>query len=220
MDLLLLLIIIILPLISQIYINSCYSKYSNIKNSTDISGCEAARKILNANGLNDVDIQIVKGSLTDNYNPKTKKVYLSDSIYSGNSIAAVSVAAHECGHAIQDKEGYSFMTVRSKLVPAVNFSSKFAFIFIIIGLFAEIAKLYYIGIGLLLIGLLFQLVTLPVEYNASDRAKKQLKTLGIVSNNDLSGTNKMLKAAAFTYLAAFLANTAQIIRLVGISNRN
>ncbi len=220
MDTLILLLIIFLPLIANLTVNATYAKYSNIKSDTNKSGKEIARKILDANGLDNVRIVSTRGTLTDNYNPKNKTVSLSSSIFESNSIAAVSVAAHEVGHAIQDKEDYSFMRIRSSLVPVVNFTSRFATIFIIIGLISEVLNIYYIGIALLGVGLLFQLVTLPVEFDASSRAKKELERLNLVSPDTLTGTNKMLKAAAFTYVASFIAMAAQILRLIVLTDRN
>ena len=180
MDLILLILIILLPVISNVLINSTYSNYSQIRNEANISGKDVARKILDSNGLKDVKIREISGNLTDHYDPRNKTVSLSSDIYDGCSISSVSVAAHECGHAIQDKEGYSPMRLRSKLVPIVNFSSRFATLFIFFGLVSEILDLYYIGIGLLLVGLLFQFVTLPVEFDASRRAMKELKSLNLV----------------------------------------
>lgn len=214
MDLILLILIILLPVISNVLINSTYSNYSQIRNEANISGKDVARKILDSNGLKDVKIREISGNLTDHYDPRNKTVSLSSDIYDGCSISSVSVAAHECGHAIQDKEGYSPMRLRSKLIPIVNFSSRFATLFIFFGLVSEILDLYYIGIGLLLVGLLFQFVTLPVEFDASRRAMKELKSLNLVRDDELSGSSKVLKAAAFTYIASFLAMLFQIVRLI------
>ena len=214
-------VVIILPLIAQAKIKSSYNKYSKVLSSKGITGEQVARKILDKNGLHNVEINRIDGELTDHYDPTKKKVNLSDSIYSEKSISSISVAAHECGHAIQDKENYSFLRFRSSMVPIVNFTSRFASIFIIIGFAADILNLVTIGIALLCIGLLFQLVTLPVEFNASARAKVQLQELGLVTKGELDGTSTVLKAAAFTYVASFLATALQILRLVLVSrNRN
>ena len=214
-------LIVLLPIIAQSAITSSYNKYSKVPNSRNLSGKEVARMILDRNGLNNVTIGQISGNLTDHYNPSKKNINLSESIYSGKSISSVSVAAHECGHAIQDKESYSFLRFRTALVPVVNFTSRIASILLIVGFAAEILNVVYIGIALLCIGLLFQFITLPVEFDASRRGKKQLQALGLIEKKDVSGANKVLKAAAFTYVAGFLSTALQILRLVLISrNRN
>ena len=219
MDLILIILIIALPLIAQSKIRSSYNKYSNIKSNGKLTGKDVARMILDSNGLNNVSIEKIGGSLTDHYNPKTKSISLSESIYDDNSISSISVAAHECGHAIQDKEGYSFFNLRSSLVPIVNITSKLSSIFVMLGFFLEIINLLDIGIILLCGGLLFQLVTLPVEFDASNRAKLQLQQLGLISDNELTGVQKVLGAAALTYVAGFLAEALQILRLVLLTRR-
>ena len=214
-------LIILLPIIAQGAITSSYNKYSKVPNSRNLSGKEVARMILDRNGLKNVTIGQISGNLTDHYNPSKKNINLSESIYSGKSISSVSVAAHECGHAIQDKEAYSFLRFRTALVPVVNFTSRIASILLIVGFAAEILNIVYIGIALLCIGLLFQFITLPVEFDASRRGKKQLKELGLIEKKDVNGASKVLKAAAFTYVAGFLSTALQILRLVLISrNRN
>ena len=175
--------------------------------------------ILDKNGLQNVSISEISGSLTDHYDPKNKHINLSTDIYNDSSISSISVAAHEVGHAIQDKEQYSFLVFRSKMVPIVNFTSRFATIFIALGFMLEIFDLANIGILLLSIGLLFQLVTLPVEFDASRRAKIQLEKLRIVNKKEIDESKKVLGAAAFTYVASFLASSLQIARLILI-NRN
>jgi len=219
MDLILIFLIIVLPLIAQGKVRSSYNKYSNIKSNGKLTGKDVARMILDSNGLNNVTIEKIGGSLTDHYNPKTKSISLSESIYDDNSISSISVAAHECGHAIQDKESYSFFNLRSTLVPIVNITSKLSSIFVMLGFFLEIINLLEIGIFLLCGGLLFQLVTLPVEFDASNRAKAQLQQLGLISDNELTGVKKVLGAAALTYVAGFLAEALQILRLVLLTRR-
>ena len=219
MDIILLLLIIILPLMAQTKITSTYNKYSKELNSINITGKEVARKILNSNGLNNVTISSIEGNLTDHYDPRNKHINLSTNIYKDNSISSVSVAAHECGHAIQDKEGYLFLRLRSSLVPVVNITSRISSIFLLLGFMLEILNLFYLGILLLSVGLLFQLVTLPVEFDASRRGKEELQKLGLITNKDIKGTKKVLNAAAFTYVAGFLASALQIARLILI-NRN
>ena len=207
MDLILILFIIIVPLIADIKVKMNYNTYSKQKNSLDMTGKEVARKILDNNGLNYVDIVQTKGNLTDHYNPLTKKISLSEN-------------AHEVGHAIQDKESYSYLRFRNKMVPFVNFTSRAATILIFISFIFDFMEMFDAGIVLLLVGLLFQLITLPVEFNASNRAKEQLKSCGLLERNDISGTKSMLNAAAFTYVASFLAMALQILRLILIRNSN
>ena len=213
---------LIITSIAQLFINSSYSKYKGINTKSNKHGCDIAREILNKNGLRNVNVEQVSGNLTDHYDPQTKTVRLSTDIYTGTSIASSSVAAHECGHAIQDKEGYTPMIMRSKLVPIVNFSTKIGYIVIAIGLIFGVLKLARIGIILLLSMLLFQLITLPVEFDASRRGKKELKELDILNKNEQKGASTMLKAAAFTYVASVLSTILQILRLALIvsSRRN
>ena len=221
MEYILIIVIVLLPLLSQGIITSTYNKYAKIDNSCKLTGNEVARKILDKNGLKKVTISQISGTLTDHYDPRSKHINLSTNIYEDASISSVSVAAHEVGHAIQDKEHYAFLTLRSKMVPLVNITSKFSTILIIIGFSAQLLNLVNIGLILLGIGLVFQLITLPVEFDASNRAKKELKKMGLITDKDISGTKKVLTAAAFTYVAGFLANALNILRLVLISrNRN
>lgn len=217
MDLLLIFLIILIPLIAQLGIKSSYSKYSSIENDKELTGKEVARMILDKNGLNNVEIYETSGELTDYYDPRKKKVVLSTNIHRGKSISSAAVAAHEVGHAIQDKEGYFFLKFRSFLVPIVNFTSHISSLFIIIGFAASAFDFINIGIILLLVGLFFQLITLPVEFNASARAKEQLKDIGLYSKKNINGTNSVLNAAAYTYVAGFLAEALQILRLILIS---
>lgn len=212
-----LLIIIFLPIIAQLKIKGTYNKYMKVKNESELTGAEAAKMILKKNGLSNVNVYETSGTLTDYYDPKKKMVVLSSDIYNSKSVSSVAVAAHECGHAIQDKENYKFLRFRSALVPIVNFTSRIASIFIIFGFIFEALDLLDVGIICLLVGLLFQLVTLPVEFNASTRAKDQLEICGIVKSKEKSGVKQVLSAAAFTYVAGFIAEALQILRLVLIS---
>ncbi len=214
MDLLIILGIILIPIIAQIYISSNYANYSKIENKKNITGFEVARKILDKNGLDKIHIVEVKGNLTDHYDPTYKVVRLSTSIFHGSSIAALSVAAHECGHAIQDKENYSFLRFRSLIFPVVHFTSYFAYIILFIGLLSEALNLFALGIALVSIGLLFQIVTLPVEFNASSRAKKELEKLKLVTKTEAQGVEKMLNSAAFTYVAGVLSSILELLRLI------
>ncbi len=175
---------------------------------------QAAREILNANGLEDVKVLQVPGSLTDHYDPRNKTVNLSDSIYDKTTISAISVAAHECGHAIQDKTGYTFLRIRKAMVPLVNIANYAGYVSILIGAIFSLLDLIWIGIALEAIILLFQLVTLPVEFDASKRALNQVEELGILDNNELKYGKKMLVSAALTYVAGAATAMLQILRLI------
>lgn len=207
---------LIITSIAQLLITTNYSKYKQVLSKNNYQGCNVARKILDKHGLNNISIEEVSGNLTDHYDPTKKVVRLSSDIYNGTSIASVSVAAHECGHAIQDKVGYTPMRIRSKLVPIVNFSTKIGYLVIVIGLAAGALKIATIGIILLSTMLLFQLVTLPVEFDASRRGKKELADLNILDSSEQKGASKMLRAAAFTYVASVLSTLLQILRLISI----
>ncbi len=217
LDVILMLIIIVLPLYANIKINSTYSKYSKKQNSGKLTGKEVAEKILEMNGLSNVKVGRINGSLTDHYDPRNKTISLSDGIYNSNSISACAVAAHEVGHAIQDKERYSMLVFRSKLVPVVNFTSRLSSILVFSGFIFDLFNFITIGAILLTVGLFFQLITLPVEFDASKRAKEELQKCGLIENQDTKGATKVLKAAAFTYVAGFLASALQIARLLLIS---
>lgn len=217
LDVILMLIIIVLPLYANIKINSTYSKYSKKQNSGKLTGKEVAEKILEMNGLSNVKVGRINGSLTDHYDPRNKTISLSDGIYNSNSISACAVAAHEVGHAIQDKERYSMLVFRSKLVPVVNFTSRLSSILVFSGFIFDLFNFITIGAILLTVGLFFQLITLPVEFDASKRAKEELQKCGLIEKQDTKGATKVLKAAAFTYVAGFLASALQIARLLLIS---
>ena len=217
LDVILMIIIIVLPLYANIRINSIYNKYSKKQNSGKLTGKEVAEKILEMNGLSNVKVGRINGSLTDHYDPRNKTISLSDGIYNSNSISACAVAAHEVGHAIQDKERYSMLVFRSKLVPVVNFTSRLSSILVFSGFIFDLFNFITIGAILLTVGLFFQLITLPVEFDASKRAKEELQKCGLIEKQDTKGATKVLKAAAFTYVAGFLASALQIARLLLIS---
>lgn len=217
LDVILMIIIIVLPLYANMRINSTYSKYSKKQNSGKLTGKEVAEKILEMNGLSNVKVGRINGSLTDHYDPRNKTISLSDGIYNSNSISACAVAAHEVGHAIQDKEHYSMLVFRSKLVPVVNFTSRLSSILVFSGFIFDLFNFITIGAILLTVGLFFQLITLPVEFDASKRAKEELQKCGLIEKQDTNGATKVLKAAAFTYVARFLASALQIARLLLIS---
>lgn len=209
-----------ITMLAQIWVNSSYSKYKQRGNDRGITGKEVARKILDANGLQEVEVQEVAGSLTDHYDPTKKCVNLSTDIYKDSSVAAIAVAAHECGHAIQDKVGYTFLRIRHGLVPTVNFCSKLGYVVIGIGFLFGTYNLAMVGLGLLGVILLFQLVTLPVEFNASRRAMEQLRELKLADESEKNGVKSMLTAAAMTYVASLASTLLQLLRmLVVISSR-
>lgn len=208
------LIILILPIYAQIKVKSTYSRYSKVHATKGITGAQAARIILDQHGLSDVRVVPTQGVLSDHYNPATKTVALSEGNYYDSSLAGIAVAAHECGHAVQHQEAYSFLTLRSKLVPVANISSNLSWIFVMIGIFASSTNLLLLGIVLLAAGVLFQIVTLPVEFNASSRAMNEVVSLGIISNNEERGAKKVLSAAAMTYVAATAVAVLELLRLI------
>ena len=205
---------ILITLGAQLLVSASYSKYSKKNNSKCLTGSEVARKILDKNGLSNVYVVEQPGHLTDHYDPTRKVVRLSSHVFHGKSIASLAVAAHECGHAIQDKNNYVPMRMRSLIIPAVNFSSYAGYFAIIISFVTGNNKLFWAGIIMLCIILLFQLITLPVEFNASNRALKKIQEYKLVDNNDLEGSKKMLTAAALTYVASVATVVLQILRLI------
>ncbi len=204
----------IIVLYAQIKINSTYGKYKNIKLNKNITGQEVARMILDSNGMNNIHVVETQGELTDHYDPRRKVVRLSKQIFHDNAIASVAVAAHEVGHAIQDKENYIFMKIRSILVPIVNFITYIGYIVAFISLLAGITGYLKVSIIIILAALLFQLVTLPVEFDASKRGREQLVKLGIIDGSEEKGVKKMLDAAAFTYVASFISSLLNLLRLI------
>ncbi len=220
MDLILAIIVILIPLIAQIGVSSNYQKYKRVKNTKELTGYDVARKILDENGLGDIYIVETRGELTDHYDPTKKVVRLSSDIYHGKTIAAMSVAAHECGHAVQDKEGYTFMRIRSAIFPIVNVATSISYWIILLGFLFELLDLIYIGIALTCLGLLFQIVTLPVEFDASKRAGVFLKEYNLATEDESKGVKKMLGAAAMTYVAGVLASALQILRLILVARNN
>ena len=210
----LVIIAFLITLVADIYLRTRYSKYKKVKVKSKMTGAEVAREILKNNELENVYVVETKGYLTDHYDPKAKVVRLSTDIYNGDSIASVSVAAHECGHAVQDKEGYFFLRFRSFLVPIVNFSSKFGYLAVLIGLIFGAMNLAWVGIFLLVAILLFQLITLPVEFNASKRGKIFLSKLKVVDQSERSMASSMLMAAAMTYVASLISTLLELLRLV------
>ena len=205
---------LIITMVAQAFVSSSYSKYSKIKNERGVTGAEAARYILDKNGLNNVYVVETGGYLTDHYDPTRKVIKLSSNVYRDASIGAVAVACHECGHAIQDKENYTFMRIRSKLVPIVNFSSYAGYFAIILGMLFSSQNLIWLGILMEVIILLFQLITLPVEIDASKRALRELDYSHILNSKELKQGKTMLTAAALTYVASIATTIIQILRLI------
>ncbi len=220
MELLLIILIISLPLISQLYITVTYKKTSKIEFRSDSTGYDVARNILDKNGLNNILVVETNGTLTDHYDPTRKVIKLSKDIYHGNSVASASVAAHEVGHAIQDKEGYTFLKIRHAIFPVVSFLDRISYIVIFLCFLLEYMNLVYFGIFAVGAGVLFQIITLPVEINASKRAIKELKSLNLTTDRTENLSKNMLTAAALTYVASTLAEILQLIRLIGIIKDN
>ena len=205
---------LLLALYAQIRISSTYAKYNEIKNVKGISGYEAARMILDRNGMQNVPIQMIGGKLSDNFDPQTNTLNLSEKVSKERTIAAISIAAHECGHALQHQENYGPIRLRSVLVPVVRVSSILSWILIIVGYVMGILGMTTIGIIFFSTMVVFQLVTLPVEFNASQRALVQLETSGIATQTEAYGAKKVLNAAAFTYVAATLVALLQLMRII------
>ena len=212
----LVLIGVILSLAASAKVKSTFARYSKVRSMTGMTGAEAAQRLLNSQGIYDVTVRRVPGSLSDHYDPRTKTVNLSDDVYSSTSVAAIGVAAHECGHAIQHAVGYAPLNSRSALVPIANFGSQISWPLILIGILIGGfgSPIVQLGIILFSLAVLFQLVTLPVEFNASSRAVRLLDSTGILSGNEVDGTRRVLGAAALTYVAAAAGSILQLLRLI------
>ena len=204
----------VISLIASLHVKSTYAKYSRVMSMSGITADQAAERILHGAGIGDVPIEAVAGNLTDHYNPKYKTLGLSQSVYGSSSVAANGVAAHECGHAIQDEEGYLPIRIRSAIVPVVNFGSTLSWPAILFGMIFGYPPLITIGIYLFVFVVIFQLITLPVEFNASRRAVRVLEDRGILGTGELKGAKAVLRAAAMTYLAAALTSLLQLARLL------
>lgn len=205
---------ILLGLIVQIRLSTTYSRYSKVQSRTGMTGYTAARRILDAAGLRHVPIECIQGELTDHFDPRSNVLRLSNGVYNSSSVATIGVAAHECGHAIQYAEEYTPMKVRGALVKVTNFSSSISMFIVILGLIFSFRELALVGVALFSVVVLFQLVTLPVEFNASRRAVKILN--GYMDREELSGVKSVLSAAAMTYVAALVSAIFQLIRLLAI----
>lgn len=212
----LVLIGVVLSMAASARVKSTYARFSRVRSMTGMTGAEAARQLLNSQGIYDVQIRRVAGSLTDHYDPRTKTVNLSEAVYDSASVAAIGVAAHECGHAMQDAEAYAPLRIRGAIVPAVNIGAQLSWPMILLGLFFGGIGSPLISIGILLFSLsvLFQLVTLPVEFNASARAVRLLNSMGILRGEEVGYTKQVLGAAALTYVAAAAGSILQLLRLI------
>lgn len=209
-----------LTLFAQFKVKRTFNKFSKVASNLGYTGAQAAEIILRDQGITNVRVKSTPGMLTDNYNPRHKTVNLSQSVHSSTSLAAVAVAAHEVGHAIQDDEGYAFLRFRHALVPLVNFTSNFVWILITIGFIIQAAGLVDIGILFFSLTVLFQIVTLPVELNASSRALKLLQSNGIVEEAEVKGSRKVLYAAALTYIASMIYSVINLMRLLSMRDND
>lgn len=228
-------IIILIPamifaMFAQSKVKSAFNRYSKVRNQKNLTGAEAARRMLDYNGLHDVKINAISGSLTDNYDPRRRVLNLSQSVYGVNSVAAVSVACHEAGHALQHANGYAPLKLRNTIVPAVNFASRLTWPMILIGILLLGAGSYEMSVfGNMLFNIgvigfaavvVFHAITLPVEFDASNRAIKKMEELGLVAEDDIPGSKKVLRAAALTYVAALATAVANLLRILAIRGRN
>jgi len=211
---------IILALFAQARVSSTFKTFSDHKSKINITAAEVTRRILDNNGLSYVRVERVNGRLTDHYDPKANVIRLSDSVYDSTSIAAIGVAAHEAGHAVQHATDYVPIKIRNSIIPVANFGSSFAPIIIIFGILLSAEPLIWTGIILYSAIALFQLVTLPVEFNASGRAVKTLSNMGILDSEEISGAKKVLSAAALTYVAALITTIANLLRFILLARRN
>lgn len=209
----------IISLLASMHVRSAFAKYDRVRARSGVTAEEVARRILNEAGIFDVSIEQVPGALSDHYSPREKVLRLSGSVFGHTSIAAISVAAHECGHAIQHKENYSMLSLRSLSVPAANFGSYLSWPLILLGLWLDYMNLVTLGIVLFLFVVFFQVVTLPVEFNASNRALRILESSRILDDGEMRGAKKVLFAAALTYVAAVISALLQLLRLVLLTNR-
>lgn len=211
----------VICMIASARVKGTFNKYSQLRSMSGMNGAQVAQRVLQAAGIYDVQVRHVSGSLTDHYDPRTKTVNLSDPVYNATSVAALGVAAHECGHAIQHAKSYEPLSIRSALVPIANFGSMLAWPVILIGLFFNTRSsglIIDIGILLFSAAVLFQLVTLPVEFDASRRALVMLRTQGILADDELKYTRRVLKSAALTYVASAAAAILQLLRIILITN--
>lgn len=218
MDIVCIIVALLITSLAQFILTIKYAIYKKVEIDSGLTGKEVAEKILNKYGIDDITINEISGNLTDNFNNSNRSVNLSSDIYNGTSIASTAVAAHECGHVIQYEEDYGPIKVRNNLVPIVNIGNKLGYIAIVISLMSSLSKLFIVGIILISFAVVFQLITLPVEFDASIRANKIILEMGLVTKNEQKGTKKILRAAAFTYVAGLFSSILQILRLIYIFN--
>ena len=216
----LLIIAFIFSMWAQIKVKSTFSKYSKVASRRSVTGADAARMILDRNGLSNVKIERVSGELSDHYDPKANVVRLSEGVYGSNSVAAIGVAAHECGHAVQHATGYGPIKLRMAIIPVTQIGSSLALPLILLGLILSMTGLAYIGVAFFALSTFFQFVTLPVEFNASSRALETLESYGTLDDEELGGAKKVLSAAAMTYVAALAVSLLNLLRLLSMVNSN
>ncbi|MDK2867795.1 MAG: uncharacterized protein PWP51_1986 [Clostridiales bacterium] len=216
---LMLILLMIFASMASMGVKSTFNKYHRVRSARNITGAEAAQMMLNKNGLYDVRIERIAGNLTDHYDPRTKTVRLSDPVYSNASVASVSVACHEVGHAIQHEQGYAPLAIRTAILPAAQLGSQALWPLFFIGIIFSMPGLIQIGILFFAFSVLFQLVTLPVEFNASARALENMETYGILMDEENEHAKKVLRAAAMTYVAAAAMAVGQLVRMLLLSNR-
>ncbi len=212
--------VIVFAFICQLKVNSNYKKFSKIANSRGMTGADAAYNLLRINGITDVKIRKIQGNLTDHYNPQTKEICLSEGVFGSRSIAAVGIACHEAGHACQHAVGYFPLKIRNAVIPATKFGSTLGIPLALFGIIFNFEPLIYVGIILYSIVALFQLITLPVEFNASKRALQTISANGFLVGEEYNGAKKVLTAAALTYVAALASSLATLLRLLIVARRN
>lgn len=208
------LLMLIIPIYASIKVNLSYKKYVKIDNEKKLTGFDVARRILDENNLGEIYVVETKGTMSDHYDPRRKTVRLSTDVYHGTSISSLAIAAHECGHAIQDKEGYTWFKIRSMIFPIINIGQKIAYVVMIIGLFLSYMNYVYAALGFTFLGLLFELVTLPVEFDASKRAKSIVLSDGMISDSEKTGVDAVLNSTAFTYVAAVISSMLEMLYLL------
>ena len=205
---------LLLTIFAQMNVSSTFSKYSRVRNYRNMTGAQAAEAVLRANGVMDVRIERVAGNLTDHYDPRSNVIRLSEGVYDAATVSAVGVAAHEAGHAVQYAVGYGPIKLRTAIIPVCNVGTRLSFILLVIGLALYSEPLFALGIVFFSLAVVFQLVTLPVEFNASHRALETIEARGLLSEDELSGAGRVLRAAALTYVAALLMSIVQLLRYV------
>ena len=206
--------VLLLSVWAQAQVSGSFRRYSRVANRRHLTGAQAAEAVLRSHGIYDVPVRSCRGNLTDHYDPRDNTIYLSENVYAASTVAAVGVACHEAGHAVQYAVGYGPIKVRSAIIPVTQFGSRFSFVLLLIGLLLYSQPLFLVGILLFSLTTVFQLVTLPVEFNASHRALETIEGQGLLDGEELDGAKKVLRAAAMTYVAALLMSALQLLRYV------